>query len=145
MTAAIRRMSGDSAYDLIYSPYLDTLSVVDQETMHRAMHNSAVVWVCYDVGEILCCWGLIPPTLVSDRAYLWLYTTEHYTKHLFYFIRHSQRAVEEALREYPHLHGHCKTNAPKSIRWLRWLGAVFAEPTGDLIPFEIKARTWQQP
>jgi len=113
--------------------------------MHRAMHNSSVVWVGWDDEEILCCYGLIPPTLLSDRAYLWLYTTEYLKEHLFILVRHSQRAIADALREYPLLVGHCRIGSSKSLRWLRWLGAEFGGAQGDLIPFEIKASSWPRP
>lgn len=139
MTAAISRLSGTAAYDLIYPRHLATLSELNQETMQRSMHNSSRVWVGSNDDAILCFWGLIPPTLLSDRAYLWLYTTEHLRAHQFMFIRHSQRMVEEMLQDFPIIVGHCAVGQDKSIRWLRWLGAIFGEPQGQLIPFEIKA------
>ena len=141
MTASIVRLPGAEAYDLIYPEYLATLDQVQQETMQRSMTNSSRVWVGSTDTDILCFWGLIPPSLLSDRAYLWLYTTPHMQAHQFMFIRHSQRMVEEMLQEFPLIVGHCVVGADKSIRWLRWLGAVFSEPQGQLIPFEIRAKT----
>jgi hypothetical protein len=141
MSAAISRLLGAEAYDLIYPLCLATLSEVQQETMQRSMANSSRVWIGSNDTDILCFWGLIPPTLLSDRAYLWLYTTEHMQAHQFVFIRHSQRMVEEMLQEFPLIVGHCAVGARKSIRWVRWLGGVFGEPQGKLLPFEIKAKT----
>lgn len=139
MTTSIIRMTGEYAYDLIYTEHLVMLPIVEQETMQRAMHNSSVVWVCYNDLRVLCCWGVIAPTMLSNRGYLWLYTTKLVHEHLFILGRHSRRAITEALREYPILVGHCKTGATKSHRWLRWLGAEFGEPQDDFIPFEIRA------
>lgn len=144
MKAAIQRFSGPEAYGLIYPRCLATLSELNQETMQRSMNNSSHVWVGYSATDVLAFWGLIPPTLLSDRAYLWLYTTEHMQGHQFMFIRWSQRAVEEMLHEYPLIVGHCAVGATKSIRWLRWLHAQFEEPQGQLIPFTIKASSWPQ-
>ncbi len=140
MTAAIARLSGTEAYDLIFPQYLATLPVLDQETMKRSMANSSRVWIGYDEGKVLCCWGLISPTLLSDRAYLWLYTTDHMHEYVFTFVRQSQRAVAAMLEEFPIIVGHAAVGATKSIRWLRWLGAVFGEPQGPVIPFEIRAK-----
>ena len=142
MKAAIQRLSGPEAYDLIYPRCLATLSELNQETMQRSMNNSSHVWIGYSGTDILAFWGLIPPTLLSDRAYLWLYTTEHMRGHQFMFIRWSQRAVQEMLRQYPLIVGHAQLGAAKSIRWLRWLHAEFSEPQGQLLPFVIKASSW---
>lgn len=140
MTAAILTMSGDEAYSLIFPEHFAMLPVTDQATMQHAMKNSMAVWVGYDGSQILCTWGLIPPTLLSDRAYLWLWTTEHLHEHVFMFIRHSQREVAQMLERYASIVGHAQINAAKSIRWLRWLGATFGEPDGLLIPFEIRRK-----
>jgi hypothetical protein len=91
-----------------------------------------------DDDLVLGIWGLIPPTLLSDVAYLWLYTTPHLQSHMFMFIRHSQRAVAEIVEHYPLIVGHCLTNNPKAIRWLKWLGAEFNEPLGDIVSFSIR-------
>ena len=139
MTIAIEKLSGLAAYDLIFPDHLARLPPMDQETMQRSMVNSAWVWVGYEGDTVLCVWGLIAPSLLSDRAYLWLYTTEQMHSHVFLFIRYSQRVVAEMLKEYPTIVGHARAGADKSIRWLRWLGAQFSEPVGQYIPFTIKA------
>jgi hypothetical protein len=109
--------------------------------MERAMSNSSRVWIGADDDKIIAVWGLIPPTLMSDVAYLWLFTTEHLNAHTFTFARHSRRAIAMALDEFPIIVGHCKVGASHSIRWLRWLGAEFGEPIhGKAIPFTIKAK-----
>jgi hypothetical protein len=146
MTANIIRLSGADAYDLIYPEFLSTLSAMNQETMHRSIMNSSQVWLGYDDDHILAFWGLIPPTFLSDRAYLWLYTTEHFHSHIFMFVRHSQRVVKEMLEEYPIIVGHGAVGADRSLRWLKWLGAEFieAEPDGKLIRFEIRADKCQR-
>lgn len=139
MTASIIRLTGDEAYDLIYPECIAMLSELNQETMRRSMMNSRWVWVGREDEKVLGFWGLIPPTLLSDRAYLWLMTTPHMREHVFVFVRYSQRVVQEMLAEYPLIVGHCTAGQDKSFRWLRWLGAQFGEPIGQLVPFEIKA------
>ncbi len=140
MTAAILTMTGDEAYDLIFPEHLAMLPVMDQVSMHHAMKQSSKVWVGYDGPFVLCSWGLIPPTILSDRAYLWLWTTEHLHEHVFMFIRYSQREIGRMLEHFPIIVGHAKVDTPKSIRWLRWLGATFGQPEGQLVPFEIRAK-----
>ena len=139
MTAAIARLSGPEAYDLIYTDHLAKLSVSDQATMKVAMENSSRVWIGYDGDTILACWGVQAPSLLSDRAYLWLWTTEHLDSHVFIFIRHSQRAVADMLREFSALYGVTVADNHRAIRWLRWLGAEFEPPRQGLTTFEIRA------
>jgi hypothetical protein len=140
MTVSVQRLTGHDAYDLIFPDHLAKLSVVDQETMHKSMCNSSRVWLGCDDGMVVCVWGLVPPTLLSDKAYLWLYTTEHLRDHVFHLVRHSQRMVEEMLKEFPTLVGHCALASPKSIRWLKWLGAQFGDTHGQFISFTIRAK-----
>ena len=140
MTVDIQRLTGFDAYDLMFPDYLATLSGGDQLAMYQAMTNSSMVWMGMEGNEILCAWGLIPPTLLSTQAYLWLYTTEHLRGHQFILVRKSQRLVESMLQDFPILVGHCKVENPKAIRWLRWLGAQFGEPQGQFIPFTIRAK-----
>jgi hypothetical protein len=126
------------AWDLLYTPCLAMLSEFNRDTMHRAVFNSTFVWIGEHNGEIFGFWGLIPPTLFSDRAYLWFYSTEHLCKCIIPFIRHSRRVTTELLEHYSILVGHGRIDAPKSLRWLAWCGAEFGEPQGPLIPFEIR-------
>lgn len=140
MTAAIARLEGEEAWDLIFDPYLAKLPKLDQETMHRAMAESSRVWVGYEGNKVLACWGLKAPSLLSDRAYLWLFTTEDLREHVFIFVRYSQRAIADMLREYSVLWGHTLVDNTRAIRWLQWLGAEFGQPlSGGVLPFEIRA------
>ena len=140
MTTYIQRITGPELYSLISAEVLDTLSEAGQEIMNRSLQNSSDVWVWTDESTIHGFWGLIPPTLLSDRAYIWLYTMPTLQHHQFTFVRHSQLAVKALLEQYPVIVGHCAKSANKSRRWLEWLGAKFGQPDGDLIPFEIKAQ-----
>jgi hypothetical protein len=145
MTVEIIRPSAADAYDLIYPDHLATLSMIEQETMRRSIMNSAQLWLGKDDAAILAMWGLISPTLMSDRAYLWLYTTKHLPGHTFGLVRRSQRIVRGMLDDYSTIVGHCKLDALRSQQWLRWLGAEFGPPIDNItIPFTIKAQQWQQ-
>ena len=140
MSVNIHRLSGAEAYDLIYPACLAKLPETEREIMYRSMCNSSRVWLGYHDNEIVCLWGLVPPTLLSDRAYLWLYTTDALDAHIFLLVRHSQRMVAQMLTEFPTIVGHCEVSATKSIRWLRWLGAEFGALEGRLVPFIIRAK-----
>lgn len=140
MSARIVRADPTDAYDLIYPDHLSKLHPQDQTTMRQWITASSDIWIGYDNHSALGAWGLVAPTLLSDRAYLWLFVTENLRQHEFMFIRHSQRAVAEMLNRYSHIYGHTVVGNTKAIRWLKWLGAEFAQPEGQAIPFEIRSK-----
>ena len=85
-------------------------------------------------------WGLIPPTILSDNAYLWLLTTNIIAEHKFLFIRYSQRWVEDVLKIYPVLTGNVRIDNEPAKQWIKWLGAVFYESDGNMIRFTISRK-----
>lgn len=116
------------------------MSVEDLSLMAFCLRVSAYLWEGKVDGKIACIWGLVPPTILSDTAYLWLYTTSVVDEHKFTFVRHSQRVLEVMLKEFSTIVGHCHVDASRSIQWLKWLGAEFGHPNGKLIPFTIRKK-----
>ena len=109
------------------------------ETMRKCVRRSAKIYYGEVNGQVACVWGLIPPTILSDSAYLWLLTTDIVAENKFLFVRHSQRYVEEMLKEFPLIIGDCMLDNPQAVRWLRWLGAHFHDPVDGRLPFSIRA------
>lgn len=90
--------------------------------------------------DFVCCWGLIPPTFISTQAYLWMWAPEP-IKHQLVFIRHSQIQVQDMLKRYDRIVGHCELRARSAQRWLRWLGAEFTAPDNPkFMPFTIRRK-----
>lgn len=130
----IKKVSQIEARALIKEMSFDE---VGERTMDFCLLMSTVIWAGFINGGLACIWGVIPPTLLSNQAYLWLYTTDVIKGHEFILIRHSQLVMEEILDEYPSVVGHAIIGSSKSIRWLKWLGAKFGPPQGTAIPFRI--------
>lgn len=97
------------------------------------------VWIGYVDGEFVCCWGLIPPSFLSNQVYLWMWAPEH-MKHQFTFIRQSQIQVQRMLEVYDRIVGECIQTNRSAQRWLRWLGAEFGNPSGGKISFVIRGK-----
>jgi hypothetical protein len=95
------------------------------------------LWLGLINGRPVCAWGLVPPTMLSDRAYLWLYATPAIDEHKFLFIRRSMRVVEDLRQLYPVMYGVCDVTNPRAIRWLKRLGAKFSDPSDGHVPFVI--------
>ena len=104
--------------------------------------TSVMTWVGRADGKVACIWGLIPPSLLGDRAMLWLQTTDLVEQHKFMFIRHSRIAIEKMLKIYPVIVGIADPDFSTNIRWLKWLGARLHEPDFERggIPFTIEAK-----
>ncbi len=111
-----------------------------EKVMKDCLFRSIEVWQGIVDGEVACVWGLIPPTLLSNRAYLWLLTTDLVENHKFLFVRNSQRYIEFALKVWPEIFGDCVVGNHSAKRWLGWLGAEFGETKGNLIPFVIRKK-----
>jgi len=120
--------------------YINSLALSDEEIwgMDYCLAMSTYIWVGLIDGRLACIWGLIPPTLMSNQAYLWLYTTDVIKEHQFILVRHSQLVMEQILEVYPSVCGHAIVGNDKAIRWLKWLGAKFGEPDRGGLPFRIR-------
>jgi hypothetical protein len=105
---------------------------------------SLTTWVGYNNDKLVCAWGIIPPSILSEEVYLWLHTTEAVNTNQFLFVRHSQLFVQDLLKEYTSIIGHVKIDAHNSKRWLKWLGATFSARSDKMLSFRIR-RKWQIP
>lgn len=125
---------------LISSKIAPTVDFAALKRFEQWVACSQKVWCATEGESFICMWGIIPPTLLSDQAYLWLHTGDGFDGNEFIFVRHSQRAAEEVLKIYDQIVGHVQVGQDKSIKWLRWLGAEFYEPERGFIPFVIRKK-----
>jgi hypothetical protein len=141
MTVEVIKVTAVELTDLISRDRALMLADEDRQIMNRAVANSSVLWIGVINDCIVAYWGLIAPSLLSERAYLWLKTTSNLHDNVFLFIRHSQRVISEALDHYPLIVGHCLTTNRRARRWLEWLGAKFDSPDGPAVTFTIRRPT----
>jgi hypothetical protein len=135
--AFVEQVPRERLTELISDLGLGNLFEDEVDSLNRWMKLSPLMWYGKASGDLLAVWGLIPPTLLSDQAYLWMITTEAAQEHQFILVRQGQIEMKRMLEVYPRIVGHCEVVAERSIRWLRWLGATFGEPDGKMIPFVI--------
>ena len=140
MTTTLQRVSRQELERLIFSSSSNSLTKEQRRNLRQCVAGTTKAWTGYINEEPICVWGLIPPTLMSETAYLWLQITPAMKEHVFIFVRHSQIVVEEMLKDYAYIVGETKVGEDKSIRWLKWLGAEFGEPQGLTIPFVIRRK-----
>lgn len=125
------------ARDLIYMMNGGVMDSDKVRSLEMMTGIGSDVWIGLMDEVPVCAWGLVPPSLISDRAYLWLYVTERIDEHKFIFIRTSQRVVEELRQRYDTIYGVCEVDNSRAIRWVKWLGAEFGAPSGRVVPFVI--------
>jgi len=123
---------------LIYTAKCGSLTDREVDTLEEYLCFSAKLYLGSIRGRLCCAWGLIPPTLLSDTAYLWLFSTPAIDEHKFLFVRTSQRVIEEMLQEWPVINGFCDHRNLRSIRWLKLLGARFGDVGPTHVSFEIR-------
>lgn len=113
--------------------------IYDAEVLlKRWLKTSEEVWFGMHDGQIACVYGLNPPSVISNRAYLWLFTTDIIDEHKFLFIRNSQIVVKKALERYPTIVGHVTEKNYAARKWLKWLGAEIDQPTDGYSNFVIR-------
>jgi hypothetical protein len=100
----------------------------------RVVQLSRHLFAGYYDDSLVSVMGLIPPTLLSDNAYLWLVTTEVIDKCKLVFGLNAHRFLKKILTMYPVLVGHCDING---FAWLRHLGAEVGTMQYGLFPFRI--------
>jgi len=125
------------------SAFADTPNAM--EIMAKFVSGSRCTFVGYADGKVACVYGLITPTLLSDRAHMWLLTTDLVNEHKFIFVRHSQVVIEAVLENYNQIVGETSIKDEKALRWMKWLGADFEYPSGvELVPFRITRESFRR-
>jgi hypothetical protein len=116
-------------------PYPMTLR--DQEMLDYCV-SSGEVWAGWCNNDLEAVWGVIPPSFLSDHAYLWLLNLP--VRHPILLARYSRRVIATLHERWPNLYGHCRLGS-SSFRWLLWLGAEFGQPQAELVPFQLRSRS----
>lgn len=132
MAASVDRISHETLWELISTGACGSLSDIDREKFKVMGTISNELWAGTVDDKLVCLWGLAPPTLLSEEAYIWLWTSEVVDEHKFLFVRASQRWVEQALERYPVLVGYTESANHRAIQWITWLGGRYRQIDGRL-------------
>lgn len=138
MNPYVIEVDSEALMKLISSAPGVSLEENESKIMRECAGMSMNLYAGFADEQFVCAYGLIPPSFLSEQAYIWLYATPALEENKFVFLRHSQRIVEEMLKLYPRLIGFCSRGNVKAIRWIKWLGGKFAEPEGDRVNFVIR-------
>lgn len=75
-------------------------------------------------GKAIAMFGLIPTTILGDKAGVWLLGTEDVSTVKKSFCRYSRKVIKYFISQYPILFAQVDGRYEKTHRWLAWLGAV---------------------
>jgi hypothetical protein len=114
----------------------------DKKIMLDCYKASYSIWMGLVDNKMACIWGVTLASLLSNRAYIWLWTSDLVKGFPFVFVRRAQIEIRELLKEHDEVYGVVNSHLPgttNSIRWLKLLGAKFGSPKENgLIPFWIR-------
>lgn len=122
---AAESTSREITRELILEMHDGILTEEDHRALETCTSQATYLWIGYLNGRPVCAWGLVPPTLLADKAYLWLYAGKGIEAAKFQFVRQSQLVMEEMRKLYPEIYGVTRADNPSAIRWLKWLGATY--------------------
>jgi hypothetical protein len=125
-TFNLRNLLGYDCADEVLRSYADCFT------------KSTAIWLAKADGVEACAVGVIPPTIFSSKAYLWLIHTKLCEQHPLRFIRWSRKVMDEILATYPNIYGLCHPDNVSGRAWLEWLGAKFAGEYNNHYTFEIR-------
>lgn len=137
MNSLIKKVDSEHLSEVLEKAHVE-LTPRESKMLNVCRNMSLTTWIGYNNDELICIWGVIPPSIISEEVYLWLHTTGAIKTSQFIFVRHSQMVIQELLKEYKLITGHVSVNAPASKRWLKWLGAEFGHPKAGMFPFRIE-------
>lgn len=128
--------------DIINNKMPNLLTRDEEVALNKCQMFSASTYVVMNDEELMCVWGLIPPSILSTEVYLWLHVTPSVQGHHFQFVRHTQMVLQEILKDYEVVVGQVRTDAPQNRKFVKMLGAKFGETADNFTQFRIE-RKWQ--
>lgn len=78
-------------------------------------------------GHAIAMFGLVPDTIIGDKAAVWLLGTEGIATVKKSFCSFSQKVIKYFIGQYPILYAQVDGRYKKTHRWLEWLGAKKGE------------------
>lgn len=109
-----------------------------EEALRLSFEMSTLCLTVDIKGMPVVMFGIVPQTLLSDKANVWLLATDGILKVRKSFLKHCKEFIGIMLKEYSVLENYVDARNTLSIRWLKWCGAEIeeAKPIGaEKLPF----------
>jgi hypothetical protein len=109
-----------------------------REALQYSYDKSEIALTVLWKGKIAGMFGIKPKSLISDRAIVWLLTSDEVSNMKLSFAKYSKKVMNMFLNLYPVLENYVDSRYIDSVKWLKWCGFKIgeAEPHGlDKVPF----------
>lgn len=109
-----------------------------KEALLKSYEKSTGKLTLWYQGQVVAMFGIVPESLLSNRAMVWLLTTDTIYKMKISFAKLSLRVLSLMLSRYGLVYNFVDARNEQCLNWLRWLGANIypAQPYGlDSLPF----------
>lgn len=109
-----------------------------RQALEASWENSTGKMTFLYKGEVVGMFGVVPESLLSDRALVWLLTTDLIYKMKIAFLRASKKFIPAIMSRYGHLHNFVDARNVQCLKWLAWAGALIYPPElggAEKIPF----------
>lgn len=94
-----------------------------EEALRHALEVSTYKFTFLYKGEVVGMFGVNPETLLSNRAVVWMLTSDRIENMKKTFAKVSKEFIRSLQRIYPTLYNLVDSRHTTSIHWLKWAGA----------------------
>jgi len=109
--------------------------VSPEEALRHGMDTSIYCRTAEN-GQPFMMFGLYTDNVISDRANIWMLSSDYIKSIPIKFVRQSRLFIKDMLEWYPYLENYVDARNKESIAWLKWLGATIEDPK----PYGIEQR-----
>lgn len=107
----------------------------DMEILQETCLGSEPLLTCYLGPDLIALGGVVPIYgVLCETGYVWMQSTRATHQHRLALCRAGPEILRGLSRRYTNLVGTCSLG-PKSVQWLKSMGARFAETTEPRKPF----------
>lgn len=110
------------------------LTSQDSKTMKEFFNQSEEISAGRINGELICLWGMIPASLLSDKAYIWSYAFPAVARHPKTFLKVAKGIIAQYLKAYPILICHCA----QKVTFVKHIGGELVHDFGPYSTYIIK-------
>jgi hypothetical protein len=109
-----------------------------EKALRLSFHRSSLKYSLFFKDRIVAMFGVVPESLLSDHAQVWMLTSNEIDRMKIRFLKLSRKFIEFLRERYPVLQNFVDCRHERSIAWLEWLGAEVSPPESygpDNMPF----------
>ena len=97
------------------------------EALVKAVESSGICSTWLVNNEIICMFGVVRYTMLSDKASIWMLGTDLLPDHSTHFLRGCGPEFIRLSQGFVRLDNWCDARNKVTLRWLKWLGFTIEE------------------